>query len=156
MNRMSNAGVSLGTVRTEKVILPLEYSDYADVFAEDQGLLFLKNTRVNHAIEVEENRKVPFSPIYKLSANKLRVLREYLESSLRKGWIRKSISPAGAPILFILKKDRSLRLYVDYRRLNEITIKNRYPLPLIGETLDRLSGAVQFTLLDLRDAYYRI
>jgi hypothetical protein len=136
INYINNAGVSLSIVHIKEVILLLEYSDYTDVFAEDQRLSFLKNTRVNHVIEVEENRKVLFNLIYKLSINKLRVLREYFKSNLRKGWIRKSILSAGAPILFISKKDRSLHLYIDYRGLNEITIKNRYPLSLISEILD--------------------
>ena len=67
-----------------------------------------------------------------------------------------STSPAGALILFVLKKDRGLRLYVDYCRLNKVTIKNRYLLPLISKTLDYLSGAKVFTKLDLKDIYYRI
>jgi hypothetical protein len=83
-------------------------------------------------------------------------LREYLQDSLRNGWIRESTSPAGAPILFTPKKDGELRLCVDYRALNKLTIKNRYPLPLIGEILDRLVGAKVFTKLDLRNAYHRI
>ena len=66
------------------------------------------------------------------------------------------MSPAGAPILFVQKKDGSLRLCVDYRGLNKITVKNRHPLPLITETLDRLQGARCFTKLDIRNAYHRI
>jgi hypothetical protein len=82
INRMNNVSVLLNIIRIEEVVFLLEYNDYTDVFAEDQGLLFLKNTRVNHVIKIEENRKVPFSLIYKLSINKLRVLREYLKNSL--------------------------------------------------------------------------
>jgi len=67
-----------------------------------------------------------------------------------------SISLAGALILFILKKDGGLRLYIDYRRLNKVTIKNRHPLPLIRETLNRLNSLKIFTKLDLKDTYYRI
>jgi hypothetical protein len=65
-------------------------------------------------------------------------------------------SSAKVFILFTLKKDGTLRLYVDYRDLNRITVKNRYPLPLINETIDRLSKAVRYTKLDLRDTFYRI
>ena len=75
---------------------------------------------------------------------------------MRKGWITPSTSPAGAPILFVPKKDGTLRLCVDYRGLNAVTVKNRYPLPLITEILDRLVGAKFYTKLDLRDAYHRI
>ena len=83
-------------------------------------------------------------------------MRTYLDGALAKGWIRRSTSPAGAPVLFSPKKDGSLRLCVDYRGLNKITIKNRCPLPLISETLDRLVGAAYYTKLDLKDAYHRI
>ena len=78
----------------------------------------------------------PYRPIYNLSEKELKVLREYLRDALAKGWIRESSSPAGVPILFAPKKDGELRLCVDYRGLNKITKKNRYPLPLIGEILD--------------------
>jgi hypothetical protein len=84
------------------------------------------------------------------------VLRAYLNDALTKGLIRHSTSPAGAPILFVLKKDGTLRLCVDYRALNSVTIKDRYALPLVNETLDRIRGARYFTTLDLKDAYYRI
>ena len=98
----------------------------------------------------------PYGPIYNLSEKELKVLREYLRDALAKGWIRESSSHAGAPILFAPKKDGELRLCVDYRGLNKITKKNRYPLPLIGEILDRLSKAKVYTKLDLRNAYHRI
>jgi hypothetical protein len=75
---------------------------------------------------------------------------------LKNRWIKRSISEAGTPILFVLKKDGSLRLCVDYRGLNAITKKNRYLLPLISETLDRLGRATVFSALDLKDTYYRI
>jgi hypothetical protein len=75
---------------------------------------------------------------------------------LKNRWIKRSISEAGTPILFVLKKDGSLRLYVDYRGLNAITKKNYYLLPLISETLDRLRRATVFLVLDLKDAYYQI
>jgi hypothetical protein len=75
---------------------------------------------------------------------------------LKNRWIKRSISEVGAPILFVLKKDSSLYLYVDYRGLNAITKKNRHPLPLISKMLDRLGHATVFSALDLKDAYYRI
>ena len=91
-----------------------------------------------------------------MSPAELKALDEYINKALKNGWIRESQSPAGAPILFVPKKNGELRLCVDYRGLNAITIKNRYPLPLISELLDRLSGFMVFSKLDLRDAYYRI
>ena len=73
-----------------------------------------------------------------------------------RGWIRQSKFPTGAPILFVKKKDRILRLCVDYRGLNKVTVKNRHPLPLITESLERFSQAKYFTKLDVREAYHRI
>lgn len=81
------------------------------------------------------------------------MLREYLDENLAKGFIRKSESLTGYPILFAPKKDGTLRLYVDYRKLNDITVKNRYPLPNIGELQDRITGANWFTKIDLKGAY---
>ena len=91
-----------------------------------------------------------------MSPAELKALEEYINEALAKGWIRKSKSPTRAPVLFIPRKSGELRLYVDYRGLNAITIKNRYPLPLINEILDRLDGSMVFSKIDLRNAYYRI
>ena len=91
-----------------------------------------------------------------MSLHKLEVLKEYFKKELANGRIQHSTSPAGAPLLFMPKKDGTLRLYVDYHSLNAITIKDRCPLPLIDETLDRLTSAKFFTTLDLKDAYCRI
>jgi len=86
----------------------------------------------------------------------MKALKEYLEVNEKWGWIWASTSPAGAPIHFVKKKDGGLRLCVDYRQLNEITMKDRTPLPLIGESLDQLSNATIYTKLDIRDAYYNL
>ena len=83
-------------------------------------------------------------------------MKTYIETHLKTGFIRPSKSPAGAPILFDKKPNGSLRLCVDYRGLNNLTIKNRYPLPLIGESLDRLGRAKRFTQLDLTSAYHQM
>ena len=108
-----------------------------------------------HAIKVTGTPL--FGPLYNLSSSELDELRLYLDGALTKGWIRRSTSPAGAPILFVPKKGGGgLRLCVDYRGLNQVTVKNRCPLPLISETLDRLQGCKFFTKLDLKDAYHRI
>src|SRR5262249_45600562 len=91
--------------------------------------------------------------IYSLSEFELKALWEYLETNLERGFIRPSSSPAGAPILFSKNKDGSLRLCVDYRGLNKITVKNRYPIPLTRELMDRINSAKIFTKIDLRGAY---
>jgi hypothetical protein len=77
-----------------------------------------------------------------------------LGEQLRKGFIRESSSPWGAPVLFVEKKDLSQRLVMDYRSLNEVTIKNKYPLPRINDLFDELEGASLFSKIDLRSGYF--
>ncbi|KAF7134041.1 hypothetical protein CNMCM5793_005621 [Aspergillus hiratsukae] len=132
------------------------FNRLASNFEEYPECILPENAAHDHAIDLKEGTQPPHKPLYPLSQEELRVLRDYIEEYLRRGWIRPSKSPAGAPILFAPKKDGGLRLCVDYRGLNEITVKNRYPLPLMSELMDRLSGAKIYTQLDLRDAYHRI
>jgi hypothetical protein len=98
----------------------------------------------------------PYEFIYKLSEIELKILKKYLNENLEREYIQHFISPVGISILFILKKDGSLRLYVNYRDLNKITIKNRYPFLLVGEILNRFSGVAVYTKLDFKEVYYRI
>ena len=139
------------------VTLPEYLSEYRDVFSKQEADK-LPEQRIggSHAIDVMPGEEPPYGPIYNLSNLELNELRRYLEEAMQKGIIQHSTSPAGAPILFVPKKNGGLRLCVDYRGLNKVTIKNRHPLPLITETLDRLGGAKHFTKFDLIDAYHRI
>ena len=135
----------------------LEYADYSDVFLFDLVIELPENTGINeNAIELVEGKQPPYGPIYSLNSIELEILKTYIETHLKTGFIRPSKSLADAPILFDEKPDGSLRLYVDYRGLNNLTIKNRYPLPLIGESRDRLGRAKRFTQLDLTSAYHRM
>lgn len=96
-----------------------------------------EHTGINdHAIDLIDGQQPPYGPIYSLGPEGLETLKTYIETNLANVFIRPSKSPAGAPILFVKKPDGSLWLCVDYRGLNNLTIKNRYPLPLIGESLD--------------------
>ena len=116
-----------------------------------------ENTRMNkHAIELEEGKQLLFGPIYSLGPVELETLKTYIKTNLVNGFIWPSKSPARAPILFNRKPDRSLRLCVNYWGLNNLIIKNQYPLSLIGESLDRLGRAKQFTQLDLTNAYHQM
>ena len=134
--------------------IPREYEKWAHLFEEETTAKALpRHQPWDHEIELEPGKEPTFGPIYALSEKELEVLREYISENLKKGFIRESKSPAGYPILFAPKKDGKLRLCVDYRKLNDITIKNRYPLPNIGELQDRLGNAKIFTKLDLRGAY---
>ena len=96
----------------------------------------------------------PWGPIYPMSAHQLDLLDQYLKKMLKQGKISESKSPAGAPILFVPKPDGSMRLCVDYRQLNKLTIAKEYPLPLMTELRDRVAGAKIFTKLDLKDGYH--
>ena len=108
------------------------------------------------AIELKDGESPPWGPIYALSEPELKELRKNLEENLSNGYIRPSKSPAGASILFVKKKDGTYRMCVDYRKLNALTKKDRYPLPLIEENLNRIRSAKYFTKIDLRSAYHLI
>jgi hypothetical protein len=88
-----------------------------------------------------------------MSEKELQELKAYINKNIKKGFIRPSESPAGYSVMFVPKKNGKLRLCVDFQKLNDITIKNRYPLPNIGELRDQLSHAEIFTALDLQGAY---
>ena len=91
-----------------------------------------------------------------MAASELAKLKKQLEELQRIGFIRPSSSPWGAPVLFVKKKDGSMRLCVDYRALNEVTIKNKYPLPRIDDLFDQLKGAKYFSKIDLRSEYFQL
>ena len=131
--------ISLGVTLTSE--LPQILRKYLDVFSANNAKKLAPHRDIDLAIELQSGKEPPYGPIYPLSQTELAALREFLEENLAKGFIRESKSPVGAPILFAPKKDGSLRLCVDYRGLNAITVKNRYPLPLITEIIDRVTGA---------------
>ena len=133
-----------------------EYADFEDVASEINTSILALYKAYDHDIVLEPEISSPYQSIYNLLEYKLKVLQEYIKTVLNKGWIRSLTSPAGAPIIFVSKKDGSLQLYIDYYRLNSITVKNYYPLPLMSEILDRLSNTKIYTKLDLRDAYHCI
>ena len=139
-----------------KLSLLPEYRDYADIFSSEMARALPEHSEHDHRIELEEGKVPPSGPIYPLSRRELDVLYEYIKEMEDSGKIRRSSSPAGAPILFVPKPDGSLRLCIDYRGLNKITIKNKYPLPLMNELRDRLGKATVFTKLDLNNGYYLV
>ena len=126
--------------------VPVEYSDYSNVFSTENIVKILENTEINeHVIKLEKGKQLPFGLIYSLGPVKLEILKIYIKTNLANDFIQFFKSPAGALILFDRKPDRSLCLCVDYRSLNNITIKNQYPLPLISKLLDWLGRAKRFT-----------
>ena len=133
-----------------------EYLDFADVFSPDLTFNLLEYTGINnHAIELVDGCQQPsYRPIYNPGPVELKTLKAYIETNLANGFIKPSKSPAGTPILFDWKLESSLRLCVNYWDFNNLTIKNWYPFPLIGELLDRLGRARQFTQLNFTSAYH--
>ena len=122
--------------------VPVEYSNYSNVFSVEYVVEFPENTRMNeYAIKLKKGKQPLFGPIYSLEPVELDTLKTYIKTNLANGFIWPFKSPTEAPILFDRKPDRSLRLCVDYRGLNNLIIKNWYLLPLIGESLDHLSQA---------------
>jgi hypothetical protein len=134
--------------------LPSEYHDFADVFSEQEACNLPPHREFDLKIEIEEGELPPIGHIYSLSQAELGALRDFIDKNLKSGFIYPSRLSHGAPILFAKKKDGSLRLCVDYRGLNQITKKDKYPLPLIADLLDAPGKARIYTKLDLWHAYH--
>jgi len=111
---------------------------------------------IDLGIDLEEGKTVPIKKIYALSYDQLEELHRYIKQNENRGWIGRVKSAIASPIMIVKEKDGKLRLCADYRALNEVTKKDRHPLPLISEALDRLGGAKYFTNLDIKDAYHNI
>ncbi|KAE8662634.1 cytochrome P450 78A7-like [Hibiscus syriacus] len=111
---------------------------------------------VDHKIELEPGAKPPALAPYRMAPPELEELRRQLKELVDMGMIRPLKAPYGAPVLFQKKHDGSLRMCVDYRALNKVTIKNRYPIPLIADLFDRLGGAKVYTKMDLQKGYYQV
>ena len=118
-------------------LISTEYSDFTDIFSPKLALKLLEHTRINdYAIKLVDNQQPPYGPLYSLGLVELETLKTYIKTNLANGFIKLSKFPARAPILFDKKSDKSLWLCVDYRGLNNLIIKNQYPLLLVGESLD--------------------
>jgi hypothetical protein len=140
---------------THNTISP-EYHTYLHVFNERENWERPPHRYHDHRIPLLEGQVLPFEPLRVLDEGRLKAFREYIETSMKKGWIRSSTSLVGAPIHFVKKKDGGLCLCMDYWGLNAMTIKDQIPLPLIGEALDWLSKAKVYTKLDMKDAYHHL
>jgi len=136
-------------------LLP-EYQHDADIFSEEKINVLPKHTEYDHRIDLVPGSDLPKNLIYPLTVRELQVLKEYINEMEQSVKIWRSSSPIGAPILFVPKPDETLRLCVDYRGLNKITIKNKDPLPLKNKLRSKLGKATVFTKLDLKNSYYLI
>ena len=129
--------------------------EFPNVFPDDiSGLP--PDREVEFTIDLIPGTEPISIPPYRMAPVELRELKAQLEELLSKGFIRPSISPWGAPVLFVKKKDGSLRLCIDYRQLNRVTIRNQYPLPRIDELFDQLQGSRVYSKIDLRSGYHRL
>jgi hypothetical protein len=129
--------------------------EYLDVFLADYSRL-PPQRKVEFEIEFVLGT-IPISKApYRMAPSKLNELKEQLQELLEKGFICPSTSPWGASMLFVRKKDGSMRMCIDYRELNKVMIKNRYPLPRIDNLLDQLQGARIFSKIDLCSGYHQV
>ncbi|GKC65543.1 putative reverse transcriptase domain-containing protein, partial [Tanacetum coccineum] len=129
--------------------------DFPDVFPED--LLGLPPTRqVEFQINLIPGAALVARAPYRLAPSEMKELSEQLKEISDKGFIRPSSSPWGAPVLFVKKKDGSFRMCIDYRELNNLTVKNRYPLPRIDDLFDQLQGSSVYSKIDLRSCYHQL
>jgi hypothetical protein len=143
--------------RTFEEIVPSEYRRYAKVFSEVESERLPERKPYDHAIDLKpETPETIRSKVYPMPINEQEELDRFLEEHLRKGYIIPSKSPIASPVFFIKKKDGRLRLVQDYRKLNDFTIKNRYPLPLASDIINRLQQARLFTKFDVRWGYNNI
>jgi len=147
------------TTISEKIDLssiPEEYHEYADVFSKSKAETLTPHRPYDLRINLEKDSHLPVGTIYSLSKFKQKALKEFIDDNLTNGFICSTSSPHGAPVLFVKKKDGSLRLCIDFRGLNKIMKKDRYPLPLISDLLDSPRKARIYTKIDLRHAYHLI
>lgn len=130
--------------------------EYEDVMPNELPKKLPPRREVDHQIELEPGTKPPALAPYRMAPPELAELKRQLKDLLDSGYIQPSKAPFGAPVLFQRKKDGTLRMCIDYRALNKVTIKNRYPIPLIADLFDQLGKAKYFTKLDLRSGYYQV
>ncbi|KAI3748391.1 hypothetical protein L6452_11427 [Arctium lappa] len=129
--------------------------EFSEVFPDD-----LTSLPPERQVEFQIDLVPRAAPIarapYRLAPSEMKELMSQLQELLDKGFIRPSTSPWGAPVLFVKKKDGTMRMCIDYRELNKVTIKNRYPLPRIDDLFDQLQGACYFSKIDLRSGYHQL
>jgi len=136
--------------------IPSEYHEFADIFSKTRAEVLPPHRPYDLKISLEEGAQPLVSLIYSLSASEQEALKEFIEKNLNTGFIRPISSPHGAPVLFVKKKDSSLHLCVDFRRLNRISKKDRYPLPLISDLLNSPCKARVYSKIDLCHAYHLV
>lgn len=136
-------------------IMPL-IQEFSDILTKELPYGQPPERHIDHRIPTEVGAKCPHRAPYRLSQKEAEDVQNQIEELIKKGHIRPSCSPYGAPVLVVKKKDGSIRMCIDYRALNKITIKNKYPLPLIDDLIDCLRNARVFSKIDLRSGYHQV
>ncbi len=137
--------------------VPSEYANFVDIFSPKLAVELPEHMGINdHAIKLVNDWQSLYGPIYSLRPVELETLKVYIKNNLANGFTKLSRSPAGAPIFFDKNPDNSLRLCVNYRGLNNLTIKNWYLLFLVRKSLNRLRWARHFIQLDLTNTYHQM
>ena len=157
--RMIAKGFLYHVVRVKDLECETHYIETVPLVREFQEIFPNNLPRISHEREIDFGIDLlpdtnPISiPPYRMASAELKDLKLQLKDLLDKGFIKASISPWGAPLLFVKNKDGSLRMCIDYRQLNKITIKNKYPLPSIDDLFDQLQGSCYFSKIDLTSGY---
>jgi hypothetical protein len=155
MDKASSNRIMLSHLDAASTLDIRTVSEYPDVFPEE-----LPGMPLDHEIEFVIDLVPSTAPIfkrpYRMVANQLAELKEQLQELLDNGYIRPSALPWGAPVIFVLKKDGTQRMCVDFRSLNEVTTKNKYPLPRIDDLFDQQKGACVFSKIDLKSGYHQL
>ena len=152
----ASAPPPLQPVERDPHLLLSAFHDLARVFSKDQALSLSPHRPYDCAIDLLPGAPLPLGQLYNLSIPEKETMRDYISESLASGIIRPSSSPVAAGFFFVAKKEGSLWLCIYYRQLNTITVKNKYPLPLLSSKFEPLTHATIFTKLDLRNAYHLV
>ena len=136
--------------------VPSKYHKFADIFSKTKAEVLPAHCSYDFKINLEEGAQSPVGPIYSLSASEQEALKEFIEENFTMGFIQPTSSPHSALVLFVKKKDGSLHLCVDFHRLNRISKKDCYPLPLISDLLDSPRKARVYSKIDLCYTYHLV
>ena len=154
--KTSISGKLAQKVEAVEVSLPEEYLEFAEVFSEEAFQKMPPRRAYDHPIELDETFKPRVGKVYPLSPDEQKATDDFVEENLRNGKIRPSMSPQASSFFYVGKKDEGIRPCQDYRYVNEHTIKDAYPLPLISDLIDKVKDAKLFTKFDIRSGYNNI
>ena len=143
------------TAQTHPLLTPL-LNDFQHVFPQEIPHGLPPQRSIQHKIDLIPGSTLPNKPAYRMNPQETQEIQRQVDDLLSKGLIRESLSPCAVPALLVPKKDESMRMCVDSRAINKITIKYRYPIPRLEDLLDELHGATIFSKIDLRSGYYQI